>query len=66
MPMDFCLGLGALETPICEPWVVTWKMGSDRKMCGLSPNGLCSTSMIMGGRVFLSVVKRFLGPKNVD
>ena len=20
------------------------------KMCGLSPNGLCSTSMIMGGR----------------
>ena len=31
--------------------MVPWTMGSERKMCGLSPNGLSSTSMTMGGRV---------------
>ena len=45
--------------------MVQWKMGS-WKMCGLSPNGLFSTSMIMGGRVTcfffnLSVTSIFIG-----
>ena len=35
--------------------MVPWKMGS-WKMCGLSPNGLVSTSMIMGGRVYDFVI----------
>ena len=40
--------------------MVSWKMGSDRKMCGLSPNGLFSTSLIMGGRVVLGSKKMWL------
>ena len=36
-----------------------WKMGS-WKMCGLSPNGLFSTSMIMGGRDITSFPSFFV------
>ena len=45
------------NTILFLPW--KWKMGS-WKMCGLSPNGLFSTSMIMGGRVMKLKIPWFL------